>query len=128
MLVRVALAVGCLLAPISAQAADLTVDCRVKQTDLNGSQTTYNKRFEFSWEVKGATILEDKGSGWSIVSTGPYIGADDSRIIVGVDENNQPKSYIDRRTGTYYYKASDEDGGAVYRGTCHKAGFPPGRF
>lgn len=128
MMPKMVLGLALLSAPCAAMASDLVVDCNITRSDAGGAQYSYQKRFEFTWDVQHVDVLENQGGGWQITDGGNFIRADNARIVIGTDASGNPKSYIDRRNGSYFYKAEPKDGGSIHRGTCKKAGSQSSQF
>ena len=98
----------------TAHAADLTLECKIKKT-REESQLSFTRRYEFNFDSRYFKTFNDLGNGFTPGGIGNFAYADDNRIQISHDYDSFV-SYIDRTTGTYYYKGSD----GVARGTCHK--------
>lgn len=97
-----------LASSVPANASDLIVTCEMKQTDQDGSQYTFQRHYEIVFEVSHADVYDNHGSGFRRVYNGPFLKADDSRIVI----TQTPDEYheISRTTGDVYDKIS---GGSV---------------
>jgi len=101
----------------SSFAADLNLECRVQWSKPGGQHRQAKRRLEISLAAKTVRTYDDVGKGYQFKSDHPFPSAGPDRIVL--EASGGKTSWLDRRTGEYYFKNDRE--GLVIRGPCVKA-------
>ena len=120
----IVISMAALLAASSSLADALNLECRVQWTKPGGHHRDAKRRLEVNLAAKTVKTWDDVGHGYQFKSEHPFVSADSGRIVL--ETSGGKTSWLDRRTGEYYFKNDRE--GLVIRGPCVKTAAPPTAF
>ena len=105
-----------LLSPGASFGAALNLECNVHWTRPGGHHRDAKRRLDINLGAKTVRTYDDVGKGYAFKSEHSVVSADRDRIVI--EAGGGKESYLDRRTGEYYFKNERED--LVIRGPCKK--------
>lgn len=100
-----------------ASAADLYLLCDVTSSKDDGSQRTYQMRYDITWDTRTVRIHQNFGSGWSFNGTRTQVVTTDDEIVL--QNNDAARFVINRSTGKIEGRRKS-DRVVFFRGTCEK--------
>ncbi len=115
---------GSALAISPAVGQTLNLVCKVHETRAGGAHRDIRRRLDIDLSTKTVRFYDDLGQGWRFKREYSLLSADAARIRLESTEGKV--SYVDRRTGDYYFH--NQKGDLTIRGPCRKTSAQPSTF
>ena len=121
-----ALAIGLGAASATSPAAGeaLNLVCKVHETRAGGAHRDIRRRLDIDLSTKTVRFYDDVSQGWRFKREYTFLSADAARIRL--ESADGKDSYVDRRTGQYYFH--NQKGDLTIRGPCRKTSAQPPTF
>ena len=112
------------VAPAATAPETLDLVCKVHETRAGGAHRDIRRRLELDLQARTVRFSDDTGQGWRFKRQYTFLSADADRIRLESSEGKE--SYVDRRTGLYYFHNTKGD--LTIRGPCRKTAAEAARF